>query len=385
MDTTEKDALLEAEFETEMEAAFEDDELMQEAVDGSLRMTEATSDSCTNTDAAAMDSEIMTEVNNPLTSDAQRMTDSRDHSGSCRQKRPRPRWSPTPNEAPISSKAIDVIAPPQPQTSELQCADDEISENGNAGYMWGINFVTGRTIEEEDASQAQDLVKLSYGSYMGVQLSTSELRKIKAQECAQILRNKKLVLVLDLDHTLLHSCAQNELLDQEVQTALRNFVEQKRSEMNRGYAEAEPSAGEVAEANGSESAELADDVDGSDGDGTQKAVETEESRQAKVLRRGIHANLLHFLPDIHMWTKLRPGVHNFLHGVAELFDLYVYTMGTKAYASRMVKLLDPDGSLGLKESDRVIGREDSTVGSTKVQPSALHTRSPRLLRAFAMA
>ena len=35
-----------------------------------------------------------------------------------------------------------------------------------------------------------------------------------------------------------------------------------------------------------------------------------------------------------MWTKLRPGIRAFLAGAAELFELYVYTMGAKAYAAR---------------------------------------------------
>ena len=66
-----------------------------------------------------------------------------------------------------------------------------------------------------------------------------------------------------------------------------------------------------------------------------------------------------------MWTKLRPYVREFLSGASELFELYVYTMGARAYASEMVSLLDPDGTLGLRQSDRVLGKEDSTASQTK--------------------
>ena len=49
--------------------------------------------------------------------------------------------------------------------------------------------------------------------------------------------------------------------------------------------------------------------------------------------------LLHHLADIHLWTKLRPGIVSFLEAVSSTFEIYVYTMGTKAYAARMVDLL----------------------------------------------
>jgi TFIIF-interacting CTD phosphatase-like protein len=33
-----------------------------------------------------------------------------------------------------------------------------------------------------------------------------------------------------------------------------------------------------------------------------------------------------------MWTKLRPGVREFLRRAAERFELWIYTAGSKAYA-----------------------------------------------------
>jgi len=66
-----------------------------------------------------------------------------------------------------------------------------------------------------------------------------------------------------------------------------------------------------------------------------------------------------------MWTKLRPGIFEFLRGVASRFELYVYTMGAKRYAEEMVRLIDADGTLGLRGADRVIGKEDSTHNQTK--------------------
>lgn len=42
-----------------------------------------------------------------------------------------------------------------------------------------------------------------------------------------------------------------------------------------------------------------------------------------------------------MWTKLRPGVRDFLSAAAELFELHICTMGDRQYAEQMGQLLDP--------------------------------------------
>lgn len=63
------------------------------------------------------------------------------------------------------------------------------------------------------------------------------------------------------------------------------------------------------------------------------------------------------IPEFHMWTKLRPGVREFLEASSRLFQLAVYTNGERGYAEAMARLLDPGG--GLFEG-RVISHGDST-------------------------
>ncbi|KAE9615698.1 hypothetical protein Lal_00017575 [Lupinus albus] len=60
-------------------------------------------------------------------------------------------------------------------------------------------------------------------------------------------------------------------------------------------------------------------------------------------------------PHLGMWTKLRPGVWNFLEKACKLFELHLYTMGNKLYATEMAKVLDPKGTLF---NGRVISRGD---------------------------
>ncbi|KAG1370200.1 RNA polymerase II C-terminal domain phosphatase-like 3 [Cocos nucifera] len=56
-----------------------------------------------------------------------------------------------------------------------------------------------------------------------------------------------------------------------------------------------------------------------------------------------------------MWTKLRPGIWNFLEKASKLYEMHLYTMGNKLYATEMAKVLDPTGTLF---AGRVISRGD---------------------------
>ena len=261
---------------------------------------------------------------------------------------------------------------------------DDAAEDGDddaPGYIWGMNIITGRSREDEEAEQAAHaqvaqqalgvdvpdadtserkrprgkMVELRYGSYQGMQLSVAEVRRIKAEECRALLARRKLSLVLDLDHTLLNSAMYNEL-DQESGDQLEAWHTEE-----RGYgSDSRKAAGP---------GDIAADDSGADGDGEGGDGAGGDGGAGDGAGDGGGGPsgpfLLHHLRHIHMWTKLRPHVFEFLSGAAQMYELYVYTMGAKAYAAEMVKLLDPDGSLGLSHSDRVIGKEDSTAAHTK--------------------
>ncbi|KAL4897094.1 hypothetical protein BDV59DRAFT_169789 [Aspergillus ambiguus] len=56
------------------------------------------------------------------------------------------------------------------------------------------------------------------------------------------------------------------------------------------------------------------------------------------------------------YVKLRPGLETFLQNVAELFELHIYTMGTRAYAQHIAGIIDPDRKLF---GDRILSRDES--------------------------
>ncbi|KAK7340800.1 hypothetical protein VNO77_21513 [Canavalia gladiata] len=73
-------------------------------------------------------------------------------------------------------------------------------------------------------------------------------------------------------------------------------------------------------------------------------------------REKSHRHLFRF-PHMGMWTKLRPGIWNFLEKASKLYELHLYTMGNKLYATEMAKVLDPKGVLF---AGRVISKGDET-------------------------
>lgn len=139
----------------------------------------------------------------------------------------------------------------------------------------------------------------------GLEVSKTEMERAKRTTKRQALERKKLLLVLDLDHTLLHSTRMMDV--SETDTAKLHDVLQAQ----------------------------------------------EENRVAPVLFHLGHMN---------MWTKFRPGVREFLERAKKNFDLHVFTMGDKNYAAEMARLLDPSGALF---SGRVASSSDADGTMTK--------------------
>ncbi|MCO5603120.1 hypothetical protein L7F22_057266 [Adiantum nelumboides] len=128
-------------------------------------------------------------------------------------------------------------------------------------------------------------------------------RARRIEEQSRMFVARKLCLVLDLDHTLLNSAKFSEI---EVEW------------------EAKLQVNELTERN-------------------------------KFGKEGSNRRELYRFQHMGMWTKLRPGIWNFLARASHLYELHVYTMGNKAYATEMAKLLDPTGTLF---AGRVISKGD---------------------------
>eukprot|EP00898_Chlorokybus_atmophyticus_P005334 jgi/Chlat1/5801/Chrsp4S06276 len=187
------------------------------------------------------------------------------------------------------------VCPPHPGFMRgvcIRCGVDRSTEvdpetdDGGAAANWGVNL---------------------HYVHPGLELSEHEAERLRKLEVTTVLKSKRLLLILDLDHTLLNSARHIDLTQAD----------------------------------------------------TSKLDSMLDAEKRGVIQQ---PGLLHHLKHLAMWTKLRPYVREFLQKAGERFLMYVYTMGERAYAAEMAKLLDPDGRFF---GPRVISASDSTSRTQK--------------------
>jgi len=137
-------------------------------------------------------------------------------------------------------------------------------------------------------------------------LTVSEGEASRAEEELQrrLLKYRKLSLVVDLDQTIIHACI-------------------------------DPTVGEWQKDTTSPNYEAVKDV---------RAFQLNDDGP-----RGLASQCWYYI-------KMRPGLKEFLAKVSEIYELHVYTMGTRAYALNIAKIVDPDKKLF---GDRIISRDEN--------------------------
>ena len=56
------------------------------------------------------------------------------------------------------------------------------------------------------------------------------------------------------------------------------------------------------------------------------------------------------------YIKLRPGLEDFLDHISQLYELHIYTMGTRQYAQQVANIVDPHRKYF---GDRILSRDES--------------------------
>ena len=161
-------------------------------------------------------------------------------------------------------------------------ADDSPVCPPHPGFMFDICIRCGLKKEKGDAEE-----KGTSGStavryiHQGLEMSNTELEKAKREEKARILRSGRLVLVLDLDHTLLNSARFSEL-SQEEHYVMHRIIAAADCEANGGgqddvqraaatiQAVEDPAAVENAETKKDGAGEDGEKEAGEDGEGSRR-------------------------------------------------------------------------------------------------------------------
>ncbi|PVH87912.1 hypothetical protein DL98DRAFT_509436 [Cadophora sp. DSE1049] len=137
-----------------------------------------------------------------------------------------------------------------------------------------------------------------------LKVSQDEASKAESELQKRLLAHKKLSLVVDLDQTIIHACI-------------------------------EPTVGEWQRDKTSPNYEAVKDV---------RSFQLNDDGP-----RGLASGCWYYI-------KMRPGLTEFLAKISEMYELHVYTMGTRAYAINIAKIVDPDKKLF---GDRIISRDEN--------------------------
>ncbi|OLN91700.1 RNA polymerase II subunit A C-terminal domain phosphatase [Colletotrichum chlorophyti] len=139
----------------------------------------------------------------------------------------------------------------------------------------------------------------------GLMVSGDLAARAEHETQKRLLRQRKLSLVVDLDQTIIHACI-------------------------------EPTIGEWMEDPSNPNYDAVKDV---------KKFQLNDEGPRGMVTSGCW-----------YYIKMRPGLAEFLEKVSELYELHVYTMGTRAYALNIAKIVDPQQKLF---GNRVISRDEN--------------------------
>ncbi|SCV70695.1 BQ2448_3457 [Microbotryum intermedium] len=139
----------------------------------------------------------------------------------------------------------------------------------------------------------------------GLTVSLEEASRLEAATTSRLLSAKKLSLIVDLDQTIVHATV-------------------------------DPTVGEWLADPDNPNHEALDGV--------------------KSFRLGMTSGDQSVDDGCIYYVKKRPGLDRFLADLAEMYEMHVYTMGTRAYAIEVCNVIDPDGRLF---GGRILSRDES--------------------------
>ena len=316
-----------------------------------------------------------------------------------------------------SGTADSVASASKPATAQTKCPP-------HPGFLHDICVKCGvrrakqlTNVSTDDNTQTQS-TSMRY-IHAGLELSTESLNQAKREEKDRVMRSGKLMLVLDLDHTLLNSARFAELTQEQHDLLGRVIAARQCLDLGGSAGEVAQAAHDAcvvrdacassgaeetrgdAEMNTTDGVAKTDTTPETHGDAETKTDTTPETHRDAEMKSyttpETHGDVemntdtpdvtpvetdyntadtepptypgcsppldnTHCLRHLALFTKLRPFAHEFLHAAAKLCQLYIYTMGDNLYAAEMASLLDPTGVLF---AGRIISNQESTNSRVK--------------------
>ncbi|CAH00236.1 protein serine/threonine phosphatase [Kluyveromyces lactis] len=178
----------------------------------------------------------------------------------------------------------------------------------------GLCVQCGNTVDEEDNSKNLTISHVN----TNIKVSEQQAETLERSSLTRLREEKKLVLVVDLDQTVIH-CGVDPTIG-----------EWMRDPKNPNY-------------------KALQDV---------KSFTLEDEPIIPSFYFGPKP------PARKSWyyVKLRPGLKEFFEAVSPHFEMHIYTMATRSYAHEIAKIIDPTGELF---GDRILSRDENGSLTTK--------------------
>lgn len=220
-------------------------------------------------------------------------------------------------ELPIEGEVVDVLVHVNDEIAhhgvELCSVEEPCAHTVQYG---GLCALCGKAVEDEKDYTGYNYedratIAMSHDN-TGLRISLDEATKIEHSATERLVADRKLILVVDLDQTIIHA------------TVDPTVGEWQRDTLNPNY----PYVKDV------------------------RLFSLEE--EALVPPGWVGARP----PPSKCWyyVKLRPGLAEFLQRASELYELHIYTMATRNYALAIAHIIDPTGEYF---GDRILSRDES--------------------------
>ncbi|KAK0550045.1 CTD phosphatase Fcp1 [Tilletia horrida] len=268
-------------------------------------------------------------------------------------------------------------------------ADEPCSHPVQVGGLCAICGVELESLPtEEGAGQAEEAVSILH-SHASLKVTRSEAARLHAQSTADLLSTRRLALIIDLDQTVIHATVDPTVGEWMKDKSNPNNAALKDVQRFRLGMDGQP-VPRISKATKRARADHKNGTVGTNGHDPTQESEEESDKEGATNEKGDEAgdgeesnddddddddDEEDNNPALGCWyyIKPRPGLTAFLRQLSTLYELHVYTMGTRSYAASVCAIIDPDGTLF---ADRILSRDENS------ETSAASTNSAAAAAAF---
>ncbi|KAJ7201354.1 hypothetical protein GGX14DRAFT_552029 [Mycena pura] len=201
---------------------------------------------------------------------------------------------------------------------------------GGMCVVCGKDMTTADYIGFADSSRAH--IQMTH-SADGPTVSLEEAQRLEREIAEDLLKARKLSLIVDLDQTIVHATVDPTVGEWRTEGAAWKA---RQAHKKDGAADADP-----------------EDLCNPNWEALEDVAEFRLSAEAFGMGKG-KSKMIEQGPTY--FIKRRPGWQAFLEDVAGKYQMHVYTMGTRAYAEQVCALIDPTGRFF---GGRLLSRDES--------------------------